>query len=313
MLSEDLRKRIARLNRRSLRHAEEEEKPQEETPREEAHAPRRRPPPQRDVPPVPPVPLRVTATPADARLTLSLDEVTEGEEVCSDAGRFLQIEKSFSDMVPGSEGFCTRYVRALSFSDALGHPGQLHPDFHPLADVGPEALLFVDIEATGLTAGTPLFLIGALTCDGNSLNARQLLARDYAEEAALLAHFSEMLEASEVVASFNGKTYDLPYIRDRCLFHGVPFRLRQHHLDLIYESRRRWRGRLPNCKLQTLERFICRRMRSGDIPGAEIPDAYHRFVQTGNAVQMRDILHHNALDLVTMAELLVFMLEGRDL
>ena len=140
-----------------------------------------------------------------------------------------------------------------------------------------------------------------------------MLARDYSEEAALLTCFSEGLEPTEVVVSFNGKAYDLPYIRDRCLFHGVPFRLRQHHLDLIHESRRRWRGRLPNCRLQTLERYICRRMRSGDIPGAEIPDAYHRFVQTGNAAQLRDILHHNALDLVTMAEILVFMLEGRDL
>ena len=85
------------------------------------------------------------------------------------------------------------------------------------------------------------------------------------------------------------------------------------HIDLLHEGRRRYKDHLVNCKLQTLERAICGRGRVEDIAGAEIPEAYHDFVRTGNAVEMRGIVHHNALDMVTMVEVVLFMLEGRTL
>jgi uncharacterized protein YprB with RNaseH-like and TPR domain len=76
------------------------------------------------------------------------------------------------------------------------------------------------------------------------------------------------------------------------------------------ESRRRWRADVPNCRLQTLERALCGRQRVGDIPDWQIPGAYHRFVATGDARQMGDVLHHNPLDLLTMAQLVVAILTG---
>jgi uncharacterized protein YprB with RNaseH-like and TPR domain len=54
-----------------------------------------------------------------------------------------------------------------------------------------------------------------------------------------------------------------------------------------------------------LEALICGRLRDSDIPGDQIPDAYHEFVRTGNAAEMAEVIHHNLLDLVTMADLLV--------
>ena len=102
-------------------------------------------------------------------------------------------------------------------------------------------------------------------------------------------------------------------IRDRCAFHRLEIDdARVPHLDLLYESRRRWKGKLPNCRLQTLETHLCGRRRYGDIPGWAIPDAYHRFVDTGDARQVRDILHHNLLDLLTMAQVLTIVLTGED-
>jgi uncharacterized protein YprB with RNaseH-like and TPR domain len=41
-----------------------------------------------------------------------------------------------------------------------------------------------------------------------------------------------------------------------------------------------------------------------------IPDAYHKFVEDGNARQMADILHHNVLDLLTMAQIVGALLTG---
>ena len=301
MLSDNIRKRIAAMNRRRLRHPPNEPAEGDAlagvdgrigTPDEEAH--------------------HVFAGPSDARLTATLDEVVDGAEVRSEAGCFFLIQRSFGDLfLVDGEAFCQRYAGA--FSNLGADRPRVPENFQLLADARPEDVLYVDIETTGLSAGTPLFLVGALCFADGDLVAHQLLARDYTEEAALLGHFSEMMSAAKILISFNGKSYDLPYIRDRSLFHRVAFRLDHVHIDMLHEGRRLWRDRLPNCKLQTLERHLCKRVRHGDIPGHEIPDAYHRFVQTGNAAQIRDILHHNALDLVTMAELLVIISEGRDL
>ncbi len=311
MLSDDLRKRIAALNRAGLRNVPEEDSegdPEQVQP--EDAKPEGTPRVRVEKPP----PMRVFASQADARIHVPLSEAVPGEEADNEAGQFLLISRSLEELMPGSgEGFGRRYVRAVKGLEEVGRLRTLHRSFQDLAGVSPEDVLFVDIEATGLTAGTPLFLVGVLLLADDEVHVVQMLARDYTEEAALLMHFCEVMAGSRAVVSFNGKSYDMPYIRDRSIFLGVPFQFDQGHFDLMYEARRRWRGQLPNCKLQTLERHICRRTRTGDIPGAEIPDAYHRFVQTRNAAQIRDIVHHNALDLITLAELLVFVLEGREL
>ena len=116
-----------------------------------------------------------------------------------------------------------------------------------------------------------------------------------------------------MLVTFNGKSFDMSMIRERAAFHRVEWPwTAPPHLDLLHESRKLWKGRLPNCRLQTLERHLCRRHRIGDIPGAAIPDAYHRFVDTRDARQLGDILHHNLLDLLTMAQLLSLVLSGLD-
>ncbi|MGB9588380.1 MAG: ribonuclease H-like domain-containing protein, partial [Armatimonadota bacterium] len=104
--------------------------------------------------------------------------------------------------------------------------------------------------------------------------------------------------------TYNGKAFDVPFLRDRMLFHRVEGEFNHEHLDLLWEARRRWKGKLPDFRLQTLELNICRRRRANDIPGNIIPELYHEFVRTGNARLLQQVFHHNALDLITMAELL---------
>jgi uncharacterized protein YprB with RNaseH-like and TPR domain len=101
------------------------------------------------------------------------------------------------------------------------------------------------------------------------------------------------------------------FLAERAAYHGIEMAPRPPmHLDLLHEARRRWRKSLPNCRLQTLERNLCHRLRQGDIPGWAIPDAYHRFVSDGDARRLADILHHNLLDLLTMAQLVCAVLTG---
>lgn len=166
-----------------------------------------------------------------------------------------------------------------------------------------EVLLF-DLETTGL-GNTPLFLIGAMSWEVDTLVIRQFLARDYGEEAAVIQLFLALATEKRCFITFNGTSFDLPMLYQRALVHGIPCIWHAHHFDLLQECRRIWRSELPNCQLQTLEQLICGHApRRDDIPGEDIPAAYQAFVRNGNAAQMALILRHNLQDLLTMMELL---------
>jgi hypothetical protein len=171
-------------------------------------------------------------------------------------------------------------------------------------DLRPEDLIFLDLETTGLS-NSPLFLIGAMVWEEEGLVVRQYFARDYAEERAVLALFSPLAEGRKICVTFNGKSFDLPFLRARAAAHLLSVPEPPAHLDLLHPSRRVWQGQCPDCKLQTLERYVCGRARRDDIPGWEIPDAYHAYVHSGDATRIVEILRHNMLDLVTMADLMV--------
>ena len=170
-------------------------------------------------------------------------------------------------------------------------------------------VLFIDTETTGLeiAAGTVAFLIGVGFVDGKDFVVRQVFMRDFNEEMALLADLRQLCEAFKAVASFNGKTFDVPLLENRFimarqfidLFDGA-------HLDLLHHSRRIWRHRLENCKLATLEIDILGLTRDqSDIPGYFIPSLYRKYLVDGDARTMAGIFYHNELDIVSMAALVI--------
>ena len=189
----------------------------------------------------------------------------------------------------------------------------------------PHRILLLDLETCGF-AGSMVFLAGVMHLESDGIMLTQLWARNYAEEKALLHTLWTLVQRSNLLMTFNGKSFDWPQVQDRSTLHHLgtscpgtertqelryePLYLDAHsdrpsigHFDLLHHARRRWKRQLPNCKLQTLEQYICGRNRVGDIPGRDIPLAYHDYVRTGNTEQVRSILHHNALDLVTLLQL----------
>ena len=164
-------------------------------------------------------------------------------------------------------------------------------------------LAFLDIETAGLS-GMPAFLVGVLRFTDSGLVITQMFARDYPEEAAVLHRTVEALAGSRYVLTYNGATFDMPYLRNRATYHAVGFDIDPEHVDLIKPARRRFRKTFPNCKLQTLERMLCGRDRGDDIPGSEIPRAYQDFVRTQDARTMATVIRHNIIDLLTLAEIL---------
>ena len=180
-----------------------------------------------------------------------------------------------------------------------------------------DGLLFIDLETTGLAggAGTYAFLVGCAWFDGGSFRVRQYLMSNPMVEKSMLAAIAELAGAAGTVVTYNGKTFDLPLIETRYLFHrletpfaGLP------HVDMLHPARRLWRGHgadgaddaatmfdAGGCRLSTLERVLCGFEREGDVPGFEIPNRYFRYVRTGDARPLEGVLEHNRLDLLSLA------------
>jgi uncharacterized protein YprB with RNaseH-like and TPR domain len=173
----------------------------------------------------------------------------------------------------------------------------------PVAGLDPARTLVIDIE-TGGFSGTEVFLIGLVPLDLRPLRVVQFLARDYPEEEAILRGLAELGAQRDTWVTFNGKTFDEPFLRDRAARYRVPLKPPMVHVDVLHAARRRLRGQVSNCKLQTLEQHLLGWQRVGDVPGAEIPELFHHFMRTGNAAPIRPVLEHNQLDLISCTELL---------
>lgn len=221
----------------------------------------------------------------------------------------LVIDRSVADLTSTSRmGRLLSRVRSARRSAAAR--GDIHEDVRGLL-TDPSGALFIDTETTGL-AGSVVFLLGAMRVLDDDVRLVQVFARNYAEEFELAVSWSEMLADATRLVSFNGKSFDVPLLRDRLGYHGITEPPQPPHVDLLHHARRRWGGRLPDCRLQTLERELCGRHRAGDIPGDEIPGVYHHFVRTGDARDILSVFHHNALDILTLADIALALAEPED-
>src|SRR5206468_730554 len=99
-------------------------------------------------------------------------------------------------------------------------PCPLRPEVESFVQAFPGRVLFLDLETCGFS-GTPLFLIGLLRQMDGDLVVEQLLARNYDEEPAVLVEFWSLLRQCEVLVTFNGKTFDWPFVLDRSTVHRI--------------------------------------------------------------------------------------------
>jgi uncharacterized protein YprB with RNaseH-like and TPR domain len=227
-----------------------------------------------------------------------------GAELLDVAGaRVFTVRRAVRDLLPGAEVAAQLFssLRRLPRRD----PERLDHGLHPAVGAELHDVVVMDLETTGFW-GCPVFLVGLLFQEGGELVTRQLLARDYAEEALILRAAAELLASRKLLITFNGKSYDVPCLRERSVVHRVADRIRRlAHVDVLHPARRRYRGKFSDCRLQTLERSVLGITRTGDIPSAEIPAAYHDFVATRDGEALGPILHHGRIDLLTTIGLFV--------
>ncbi|WP_298498609.1 ribonuclease H-like domain-containing protein [uncultured Methanobrevibacter sp.] len=171
-----------------------------------------------------------------------------------------------------------------------------------------ENFKFMDIETLGLS-NVPIILIGVAEIKGNEIISSQYFLRDIYEEPAVIEAYLSHLDEDSVHVTFNGKSFDVPYIKNRCLSNRLSADLNLAHLDLMYFAKNLWKDDLPNCQLQTIEREIFGIEREGDVPGQYIPDYYNTYLAEKNIGPIVPIIEHNRQDIVSLASFLEKMYE----
>lgn len=174
-------------------------------------------------------------------------------------------------------------------------------------EVARERLVWFDTETTGLAGGvgTRAFMIGAARWHGGVLRMRQFYLTALAGEPAMLAAFADWLPPAAILVSYNGRSYDAPLLKGRFRLNRLPCPIEgRGHCDLLYPTRRRYRGRWVNCRLATIERQALGVVREDDLPGAEAPAAWLSYLRGVSATPLGRVLDHNAQDLRSLVLLL---------
>jgi uncharacterized protein YprB with RNaseH-like and TPR domain len=178
------------------------------------------------------------------------------------------------------------------------HPLMLYSSsFHPEED-----FIIVDIETMGLFS-LPIILCGVAQMSGSHLVITQYLLRDISEEPGALAGFLSHTDGDSVFITYNGKAFDIPFIKERLAYYRMRADIHNPHFDMLHFSRRAWRNRLPDCRLTTVEEFIFGVKREEDVPSALVPHFYDMYSKTKNAGPLIPIVEHNRQDLVTLAHI----------
>ncbi len=236
---------------------------------------------------------------ADGDTSCTLDAAAPGEARVVDGAPFYQILTHCENVVDDAADLSRRFgglVERGRWSEIAAE------EFGERYTAG--EFCFFDIETTGLSPNTYVFLCGMMYVEDGRFIIDQAFARDYSEEIGMLRYVEDVYRRYPVMITYNGASFDIPFVGTRMAVARIESGGPTAHIDLIAPARRAFKKTLPNCKLETIERNLRGSARVGDIPGAEIPVAYHDFVRTGDAAKIKKILYHNRMDLIAMVSLI---------
>jgi len=232
---------------------------------------------------------------------LDVHDIIEGSACSNDNGSCYVIENRYP--VTYLHGGC-----CLGDAQCANMPSMRRVCRDLPLDANIEDFLFLDTETTGLSGGTGTvaFLAGAGFFLGDEFVLRQYFMRDYDEEPAMLTALDELLSDRKGLVTFNGKSFDWNLLQSRFTFNRMRPALKDPiHMDLLFPSRRIWRLKLESCRLTSLEENILGEYRIDDIPGAQIPSIYFEYLDSRDATDIKRVIKHNELDILSLVSLMV--------
>ena len=186
--------------------------------------------------------------------------------------------------------------------ESLALPEQMTADFR--RNIDRDALLFFDLESTGLGSGEQVypFLIGFARGGGEACTFTTLFADTPADEEFILSTFLSAAEGKTLV-SFNGKSFDLPLILRRAEKYDIDHRVTgKDHIDLYHLIRRIYPEK--PARLIDAETRLLGFSRTGDLGGAEVAQSYFELLRFGDSALKSKILDHNMWDVLTLVSLM---------
>ncbi|NWF92130.1 MAG: ribonuclease H-like domain-containing protein [Syntrophaceae bacterium] len=234
------------------------------------------------------------------KMALPIEDLVKGEIISTPEGEVFQVKESFPPHFRYGE---------MSLAEILGiptYPAHLLSRDERLRELDLRRALFLDTETTGLAGGTGTlaFMIGLGFFEGDGFLVHQFFIRDYSEERVCLSLVRDVIESFQFLVTFNGRYYDIPLLETRFILSRLSSRIREMpNFDLLYPSRRIWKGAYDNCRLITLESQLLGMERMDDVPSEWIPYLYFEYLRTGDASKIHRVFYHNQMDILTMVAL----------
>ena len=188
---------------------------------------------------------------------------------------------------------------------------QSHPLLFLICNLIPlDKLLFIDIETLGLYT-QPIILTGIARIKNNEIIIDQFLTLNLDEEPAMLFATISYINEDNIILSYNGKNFDIPYLDSRLIYYGILNEsISNIHLDLFHFCKRLFKNRFPNLKLSTLEQFLLGLKRNIEVPSFLVPEFYYEYLKINNPGPLIPIIQHNKQDLITLIKLFLKLYEN---
>jgi len=167
--------------------------------------------------------------------------------------------------------------------------------------------LIFDIETTGLNhKNSYVILIGTMYEKNSKTYITQFFCENPSEEIILLKEFIKFSEDFTHFISFNGDSFDIPFVNSRIKYNKLTRKFdKSMNIDLIKSAKNLAKLSLvENYKLKTIEKYLGIH-RDDLISGKESIDLYFEFVKTKNQHLMNKILLHNFDDIKNLSDLII--------
>jgi len=175
------------------------------------------------------------------------------------------------------------------------------------------SLGFFDIETTGLSPKQDTFILGGLLgqekiSGKQSSTITQCFAPTKEEEAEQLEQYLTELSKQEIWISYNGDSFDSPFLAKRMTKLGIGEKLPFHYSFDLYRILRQSSSiasLLPNLKQKTVESFLgIQTQRLDQISGKESTLLYEEYQKRPSEELKQTILLHNRDDVIQLSALL---------
>lgn len=180
-------------------------------------------------------------------------------------------------------------------------------------DASDRQLMLVDIETTGLSyERSMIYMISCGFYDNDQVKVISLFNDDGISEENLLLAFIDILESCKqdsvqpiCLVSFNGLTFDIPFLQRHFHYHEMDYDLYQYDmLDLFRELKTcKCAFGLKKCRQTDFEELMGI-SRDHDQCGKELIKAYRQFLSSKDEGIREELLRHNVYDVYHMSLLL---------